>query len=114
MRMLTRDEFVEAIETIKNVSNYQTDKNKLYKKYGADGYLIEPDSNIAVMNLLHIFFEEVDYDVIRTFCLENNFGQGKNNKTYKDDNGQEVDMSTPEKLYDYLMELLSKEGDSYQ
>lgn len=103
--MLTKDEFCEAIETIKNVRNYQTEKNKLYRKYGCDGYLIEPDSNLEVMKLLHIFFEDVDYDVIKTFCLDNNYGQGKNNKTYIDDDGHEKDISTPGKLYDYLVEL---------
>ena len=38
-KMISKNEFVEVINSMMLIDDYQQEKNKLYKKYGADGYL---------------------------------------------------------------------------
>lgn len=105
MRMITKEEFQSVIDQMKTMVNYQNDKNKLYKKYGADGYLVEPNANVEIIKLLSFFFGEGAKEVLSTYCIANNFAHGKNNHEYVDDDGQHINLSSPEQLYDYLLTL---------
>lgn len=101
--MITKELFVETINAMKRIYDYQNDKNKLYKKYDADGFLIEPDNNYIILKLLKLFLPDSFYDAaLEDFCFANNYGRGKSNSVYQDANGQRIKISSPEELYDYI------------
>lgn len=92
--------------------DYQDDKNKLYKKYGADGYLIEPSNDEIIIRLLkNAFYPCEELESIDTFCYKNNFGRGKNNGIYIDVYGQKVNITSADELYDYLLTKIQIGGD---
>lgn len=102
--IINEHDFVEAIESMQRVDEYQEAKNHLYKKFNADGYLIEPDNNATVLRLLNILFSDcTEVDAINVFCLENHYGVGKKNQIYEDSNGQKITLSSPAELYQYLV-----------
>ena len=103
--MISKELFVSAINSIMKQKDYQDDKNKLYKKYGADGYLIEPNNDAIMLKIVKEFFVDCEeLEAIETFCYKNNFGRGnKNNQVYIDSNGQRHIISSAEELYDYLI-----------
>jgi len=108
--LITKSDFVAAIESMARVDDYQNAKNSLYKKHNVDGYLIEPDNNEVVLKLLKLLIpEDTDFDAVTTFCLEKNYGHGKANQEYTDPHGIKHSMKSPEELYDYLFGL-STEG----
>ena len=98
---------------MKRVDDYQESKNKLYRKFDVDGYLIEPDCNDIVLRLLNIIFSDSsEVDAINVYCLDNHYGIGKNNKTYINGDGQKITIVTPEDLYKYLISNIhTKDGD---
>lgn len=101
--MLTKELFIEVINSMQIIDDYQRDKNKLYKKYNADGYLIEPDNKVAILKLLRLLLpDDFYYNAIEEFCLTNNYGRGKNNDVYTDINGQRITISSSEELYNYI------------
>lgn len=103
MEVIDKDTFVEVINSMQTIDDYQKDKNKLYKKYNADGFLIEPDNKVAVLKLLRLLLpDDFYYNAIEEFCLSNNYGRGKNNNVYTDINGQRITISSPEELYKYI------------
>lgn len=101
--MLTKELFIEVINSMQIIDDYQRDKNKLYKKYNADGYLIEPDNKVVILKLLRLLLpDDFYYSAIEEFCLTNNYGRGKNNGVYTDINGQRITISSSEELYNYI------------
>ena len=46
---------------------------------------------------------EDDDDIIGTYCFEMEYGKDYKPSYLKDEGGHEIDLSTPEKLYDYLV-----------
>ena len=44
-----------------------------------------------------------DDDIIGTYCFEMEYGKDYKPSYLKDEGGNEIDFSTPEKLYDYLV-----------
>lgn len=102
--MISKELFVEAIDGMMNIDDYQKAKNKLYNKFRADGYLLEPTNNDIIIRLLmQLIPHDCDYDALTAFCFDNNYGRGKNKQYYKDKNGQNIELKTPEDLYDYLI-----------
>lgn len=86
------------------IDDYQKAKNTLYTKYGADGFLLEPNNNEVVLKLLkNVIPESCDFDAVTSFCLQKNYGRGKANQDYQNPDGQKVKISSPEQLYDYIV-----------
>ncbi len=104
MHVISKKDFTEVIESMKKIDDYHAEKRKLYKKYGADGFIIEPDNNHAVLLLLKWIFRDTGADTgaISAFCLNNNYGTGKGNQEYIDTDGHKNKISTIDDLYDYL------------
>lgn len=90
---------------MKSLADYQNEKNKVYRKFGADGYLMEPNMSVEIIRLLSLFFGEGALDALTSYCIENKFAHGKGNKEYTDKHGKTIKLSSPEKLYDYLISL---------
>lgn len=103
--MIDKQTFVDAINSMMLIDDYQKAKNKLYQKFNADGYLLEPDNNDIILRLLKLLAGSDRYDdTIETFCLVNNYGRGKGNTTYVDKDGVIIAITSPEELYDYIFE----------
>lgn len=102
--MISQQLFVEAIDMIRPLKDYQADKMKLWKKYGADGYLIEPSCEATMLKIIKESFGKCEeLEAIETFCYKNNFGRGKGNDIYVDSYGQNHTITSSDELYMYLM-----------
>lgn len=115
--MVTKELFSEAINKMMAADDYHQDINRIYKKYGADGYLIEPDHNGIIIKLLKNGLpKDCDFDAVTSFCLDNNYGRGKGNQYYTTDKNEKVKISKPEELYDYIVssssEIYGEGGDA--
>ena len=110
LRLIERQDFIDAINSMMIIDDYQNDKNKLYKKYQADGFLIEPDNNGTILKLLKLLLpSDIHYKLLEDFCLTNNYGRGKGNNVLTDIDGQRLYISSPGALYDHIFS--DKEGD---
>ena len=107
--MITRELFIEAIESIKNLKDYNDDKYKLCRKYGADGFLVEPSNDMILLKVIKESFGNCDSRVLQVFCYEKNFGRGKGNQVYIDSDGVKHTISSPDELYDYIISTLGSD-----
>jgi len=106
--MIPKDLFCEAVDSMRNIYSYQMDLNKVFKKYKADGYIIEPDSNIVIMKLLRYMLQESsELDAINYFCLDMKYGTSRCNNPYQDRDGQKVTFKDAGDLYEYIISNLS-------
>ena len=101
--MIKKDLFVEVLEDAKKSDDYQNWLNKQLKLNGVDGYLFQPTCVDSVIKLLHTYFSEADSnDIISYFCFDLDYGRKWKPDTISED-GVDIDISTSEKLYDYLI-----------
>lgn len=103
--MISKEIFVEAIEDVKRVEDYHAGLNRCLKKYGADGFLYQPDCTAEVLKLLAVEMnDDIKNGWIYYFCYELDFG-----KKWKAgcviDKGKDIPLATAENLYDYLVKL---------
>ena len=111
MALINKQDFVDAINSMMIIDDYQNDKNKIYKKYHADGFLIEPDNNATILKLLKILLPDTSScSILEDFCLMNNYGRGKNNNVLVDEDGQKILISSPEELYDHIFKDETGDG----
>ena len=107
--MLTKKEFVEIIEKLKEVNDFVDETNekarKLHDAIISDFYntmsLSISHENIVVQLLEKIFN---DKDILSWWLYELDYGRRYEKGCIKDRNGKDIDISTAEKLYDYLVE----------
>lgn len=101
--VITKEQFAEAINAMMNIYDYQEEKNKLYKKFNVDGYLLEPTNNDIIIKLIMLLLpDSCDKDSLTAFCFDNNYGRGKSNQYYINSNGLKLKIQSPDDLYDYL------------
>lgn len=107
---MSKEKFVEIINEIKTLHKYEEELFELNRKY--DSYKYEVDfqfptlENTVVKLLEEIFHCPIDKYVgsdISYFIYDLNFGQNWEPGMILDENGNDIDFSTSEKLYDYLM-----------
>lgn len=102
MSKVSKEVFLEIIESMKNVDDYHKGLNNFFEKSGVQGFLYSPDNTQATMSTLKAMFND-DEDIIGTFCCEMDYGKSYKVGYLKDEDGSEIDFSTAEKLYDYLV-----------
>lgn len=102
MGLLTKDEFVEVIDILKGVDKYHEDLNSFFVKHGAEGCIYQPDNKVAVLMVLKKMFSDTD-NLLSWFCCESGYGKTGGDEYLTGDDGQPIDLSTPELLYDYLV-----------
>ena len=100
--VVSKEVFCEIIENLKTVDEYHKGLNSYFEKSGVQGFLYSPDSTASVIQLLKAMFKDDD-DIIGTYCFEMEYGKDYKPSYLKDEGGNEIDFSTPEKLYDYLV-----------
>lgn len=102
--MIRREDFVEILNEVREVNDYQEGLNQYFHDHGADGYLYQPDCICSTIKLLHLIFGQKDgAEWISRFCFELDFGRKWKPGSCQNDDGQEIPLSTPEELYDYLI-----------
>lgn len=110
--MITRDEFVEIINRLKETDNLVKDINDKIRNsteahisdFTNAGSLMICHEDIVV-HLLENMFN--DTDTISWWLYEKDYGRNPEMKMW-DGFGKEIDVSTPEKLYDYLVKNLER------
>ena len=61
--MLSKEQFINAINDVENVCRYQEGLNNYFRKNNVDGYIFQPDCSSTVIGLLHTIFGEKDKDI---------------------------------------------------
>ena len=100
--VVTKEIFCEIIENLQTVDDYHKGLNGFFEKSGVQGFLYSPDATASVTQLLKAMFKDED-NIIGTYCFEMDYGNNYKVGYLKDEGGNEIDFSTPEKLYDYLV-----------
>lgn len=102
--MITKELFIEVMEDAKKCDDYQNWLNKQLRKNGADGCIFQPNCIDSVLKLLHFYFESADADdTITYFCFELDYGRKWESGMVTEKDGTDIDLSTSEALYDYLI-----------
>lgn len=110
--MISKETFVAAVNELRRAWDYQEGLNKYFRDNDVDGYVFQPDCS---MMLVKVIEETMDLPVdeklgsdLAYFCYEINFGRDFKPGCITD-NGKDVDFSSAESLYDYLV---SKNGEN--
>lgn len=111
--MISKEKFVEIINRLKNYNELQNKINDLFKDdidnkemdfMNAGSICIGHES--VVVYLLERMF---DTDMISYFIYELDYGEKYKEGCVLDENMNEIDLSTAEKMYDYLVKSLESE-----
>lgn len=100
--VITKKEFVGYIEKIKSVFDFHYALHKFYRSYGASEPYDMPDCVDTAIDILDNIFSPITHDVEK-FCLEWDFGKEFEIGYITTESGDALDLSTAEKLYDYLV-----------
>lgn len=102
--MISKELFVEIIDDLNRAENYQKDLNSFFKAHDTDGYIFQPDCSVSVLKLLHEMFGKADEaDWIEYYCFELDYGKKYKPGCVVDEHNKEIDMSSAENLYDFLI-----------
>ena len=113
--IISKDKFIEIINRLKSYDELQNKINDLFKEnidnkemdfMNAGSICIGHES--VVVYLLERMF---DTDMISYFIYELDYGKKYKAGCVLDENMNEIDLSTPEKLYDYLVQDIESEGE---
>lgn len=106
--MITKKEFVKIIDRLREVNDFVDETNERAKKlndaiisdfYNVMSLSISHES--IVVELLANLFD--DYDTISWWLYELDYGRKYKKGCIQDSNGKNINLSTAEKLYDYLV-----------
>ena len=107
--IVSKEEFVDIIKRLKQVNDFVNETNK--KARDLDDAIESDFFNVSslsishetiVVRLLKLMFNDYD-DLISWWIYEKDYGRKEEIKCW-DGCSNEVDLSTPENLYDYLIE----------
>lgn len=74
--MISKDEFVKAIEELQWKKDYDDRLNRFFKDNEVECQMYPPDLSSTVIRLLHIQFGDADKDeLIENFIFYQNFGR---------------------------------------
>ena len=111
--IISKEKFVEIINRLKNYNELQDKIDELFKdnienreKDFMNAASICVGDEREVVKLLEKMF---DTDIISYWIYELNYGKEYTDGCVLDENMNEIDLSTAEKLYDYLVQDLESE-----
>lgn len=112
--MITKKKFIEILNILQDTDNICTEVNQIFKECRdnkiSDGMnaasLMICHEDIVVELLQNIFN---DTDTISYWLYELDYGRKYRDGCLREADGTTVDISTPEKLYDYLTKTQNKE-----
>ena len=106
--MISKEKFIKIIEDMKDLHDLENKINDLVRKsnndilkdFGPSSYMTCQDD--IIIDLLCTIFN--DHDIISWWIYELDFGRSYKKGCITEDNGNTIiDLSTSEKLYDYLI-----------
>ena len=115
MQMISKEKFVEIINRLKSYTELQNKINDLFRDnidnkemdFINAGSICIGHESVVVYLLEKIF----DTDMISYFIYELDYGKKYKAGCVLDENMNEIDLSTAEKMYDYLVKSLESEGE---
>ena len=111
--MISKEKFLEIINRLKSYNELQNKINDLFKEnidnkemdFMNAGSICVGHESVVVYLLEKIF----DTDMISYFIYELDYGEKYKAGCVLDENMNEIDLSTAEKMYDYLVKSLESE-----
>ena len=110
--MISKEKFVDIINKLKEIDDFIEETNKRAKKLRnsmiADFFEASSifSSNEIILDLLESIFDD-NGDILGWWIYDLNYGRKYEDGCITDKNGDIIDLSTTEKLYDYLVEEMS-------
>lgn len=104
---MTKEKFCEIIDEIKKLHEYENELYAINYKYNTDSVFSFPTLEDTVISLLEEIFNCPETEIgtdISYFVYELDFGKEWEPGMITDESGNDIDLSTAEKLYDYLIE----------
>ena len=113
--MISKEKFVEIINRLRNYNYLQNKIDDLFRDnidnkemdFVNAGSICVGHESVVIYLLENMF----DTDMISYFIYELDYGKKYKAGCVLDENINEIDLSTPEKLYDYLVKSLESEGE---
>ena len=113
--MISKEKFLEIINRLKKYDELQNDINELFcesidnkeKDFINAGSICIGHESVVVYLLENMF----DTDMISYWIYELDYGEKYTEGCVLDENMNNIDLSTSEKLYDYLIKSLESEGE---
>lgn len=113
--MISKELFVKSINTLRDEWDFSNEISELNKKYGKENYFeYHPFTLLDLgMELLGSCFLPTTEHFLEWWCLEKDFGRTFKigDVSYKENGIKvEVDLSTAEKVYDFLISCVEEEN----
>lgn len=113
--IISKGKFVEIMNRLKNYNDLQNQIDDLFKDnienrerdFMNAGSICIGHESVVVYLLEKIF----DTDMISYFIYELDYGEKYKAGCVLDENMNEIDLSTAEKMYDYLVKSMESEGE---
>lgn len=111
--IIIKEEFVDIINRLKKVNDFVNETNKKARElddaiesdfFNASSLSISHET--VIVRLLKMMFNDYD-DLISWWIYEKDYGRKEEFKLW-DGCSNEIDLSTPEKLYDYLIKEMEE------
>lgn len=111
--MINKEKFCEIIEELRDINEIQekigdlfrNSKNEMLREFGTPDAMIIANENIIVDLLKDSFGLKDNDDTLEWWIWEMNYGKDVTAEDVIDENGKFIDITTPEKLYDYLVSI---------
>ena len=105
--MITKDKFCKIMNHFREQDAMAQNLNQIFHNYNCidfrDGAMfIDLESQDIIIDLLIEMFEDSEC-AISYWCYELEYGIGYYHGCVTDEKGSPIDISTPEKLYDYVV-----------
>ena len=102
--MVSKESFVKALKEVQESEIFFSKLNEVLHEYDCGDLYLVCCADTVPRILDELFtINDKENDWVRFWCWEMNFG-AVNNGIIDDYNGNEVDLSTADKLYDFLVE----------
>lgn len=101
---MSKEDFANYIRQIQKAYDYAEDCEDGFLVRYNSVYFMQPTTKL-LDKLFNSYWEDQEYygGDIEYFCYELNFGRDYNDGDIVDKDGNNIDLSTPEKLYDFLV-----------
>ena len=104
--MITKESFVILLDHIKTIVKNDIQRAELFSKIFPNAFqanlLFDGDRTQRLVNVLQDIMSD-EYEWISYFCWELDFGKKSKEIECYDENGEVIDLSCPESLYDFLV-----------
>lgn len=98
---IQRDQFIRAINRVRDANDFDIEVNDLSSHLNTGVQVNTCSLGVVLTDILSAAMDD-KYDDIGYFCWELDFGREYKEGMVKDEDGNSVDLSSPDKLYDYI------------